>query len=539
MVATIASLIEAGRSVLGQAEWLAREAATLARAELGVASGRSTLAPDAKDRRFRDPAWETNPLYRRLAQGYLAIGQSVDRVVARLEADHPDDAITEQTRFLTQIAVSAMAPTNTLWGNPAALKKAFDTGGNSLARGLRNWVDDLRHNGGMPTQTDRAAFTVGEDLAVTPGAVVHRHELAELIHYAPTTEHVATRPVLVIPPPIGRFYFLDLRPERSFVEYAVSRGLDVYLVSWRNPTPAQADWDLEAYAAEILRQVDVVREISGSQDINTIGFCAGGIIMTAVLNHLAANDDTRVHAAAYAVTLLDYGVPAPIGAFSSPRLLQFARHRSRRKGLIPATAMGAVFSWMRPDDLVFNYLVNNWLLGNDPPAFDILAWNADGTNLPARLHEEFLDIFEHNTLCTPGAWTILGTPLDLSRITLPIFVTGGDTDHLTPWRACYRTTQLLGSRDPTFVLSNAGHIASLINPPGNPSATYHTGPEPNGDADAWLEGAEARTGSWWEIWADWALEHGGDPRPAPTELGSKQYPVLDPAPGLYVHDLVP
>ncbi|MCW2537603.1 MAG: phaA, partial [Modestobacter sp.] len=275
--------------------------------------------------------------------------------------------------------------------------------------------------------------------------------------------------------------------------------------------------------------------VTGSPDVTTLGFCAGGQLMTTVLNHLAATGDDRVHAAGYAVTLLDFSSRAPLGAFSAPRLIDLARRNSRRRGVISARDMGSVFSWMRPDDLIFNYLVNQWLMGEDPPAFDILAWNADGTNLPAQLHEQFLEIFGKNALARAGALRVLGTPVHLSRITVPTFVTGGVTDHLTPWDGCYRTTQLL-SGPSTFVLSSAGHIQSLVNPPGNPKASYYTGGEPGPDPHAWRASAERHTGSWWEPWTEWMLERSGDEVPAPTTLGTAVHPPREPAPGSYVLD---
>jgi polyhydroxyalkanoate synthase len=349
---------------------------------------------------------------------------------------------------------------------------------------------------------------------------------------------VRQRPLVIVPPPIGRFYFLDLRPGRSFVEYAVGQGLTVFMISWRNPTKEQSDWGLDTYAQAVVDAIDVAGQVTSSPDVNTLGFCAGGQIMTTVLNHLAATGDDRVHSAGYAVTLLDFSSRAPLGAFSGPRLLDLARRNSRRRGVISAREMGSVFSWMRPDELIFNYVVNQWLMGEDPPVFDILAWNADGTNLPARLHEQFLEIFGYNALVRPGAMTVLGTPVHLSRITVPTFVTGGITDHLTPWDGCYRTTQLL-SGPSTFVLSHAGHIQSLVNPPGNPKASYHTGGTPGPDAQAWRASAERHTGTWWEPWARWVLDRSGEERPAPEALGSTEHPPLEPAPGSYVLDRRP
>lgn len=529
------ALLKAVLAPIAQPGPLTREVARLAQEQLSIVRGRSDLAPSPKDKRFLDPSWSQNPAYRRLAQTYLSVGQSLDRLVDEYEGRSADWHDVERARFAVQALTSLIAPTNTLLGNPAAVKRAFETGGRSVLRGMGNLLDDLRHNGGMPSQTDRSAFTVGEDLAVTPGAVVHRDEIAEIIEYAPSTPTVHSRPLLVIPPPIGRYYFLDLRPGRSFVEYAVSRGMHVFLISWRNPTPEHANWGLEAYARRILDAVEVTKSVSGSPDVNTLGFCAGGVLMTTVLSHLAQTGDESVHSAGYAVTLLDFDNPAPIGAFSSPRLLELARRNSRRKGVITAQALSSVFSWMRPDDLVFNYWVNQWLMGEDPPVFDILAWNADGTNLPARLHDQLIGIFRDNSLMQPGALEVLGTPVDVSTIKVPAFVTGAVNDHLTPWSGCYRTTAAL-SGPCTFVLSNAGHIASLVNPPGNPKASYYAGPEPGPDPEQWRAAAERRSGSWWEAWADWLLPLSGQEQPARDATGDADHPPLGPAPGRYVRE---
>jgi polyhydroxyalkanoate synthase len=534
-VPSLAGTLAGTAAVVGRLSALNREGLALAAELAHIAGGGSEITPDRKDWRFADPAWSQNPAYRRVAQSYLAGCTFLTTMVDELsKSGRP----TDKTRFLLNIMSSAAAPTNTLAGNPAALKRAFETGGGSLRRGASNWWRDLRHNGGMPSTVDRSAFAVGRDLALTAGAVVDRDARGEVIQYQPATQTVRRRPVLVVPPPIGRFYFLDLRPGRSFVEYAVSRGLQVFMLSWRNPGPEQAGWDLDDYAQRVVSAIEVAREVTGRPDVDIIGFCAGGIITTTVLNHLAATGDDRVASASYAVTLHDFSLPAPIGAFSSPRLLTLARWNSRRAGVISARNMGAVFTWMRPNELVWNYWVNNYLMGNPPPAFDVLAWNADGTNLPAALHRQFLEIFEKNVLCQPGRMTVLGTPVDLSRITVPAYVTGGVTDHLTPWQGCYRTTQLL-SGPTTFVLSNAGHIQSLVNPPGNPKATYFAGGEPGPDPQQWLTGSKKVSGTWWEHWADWLLERSGDQVPAPGKLGGGGHLPSEQAPGLYVRDLEP
>jgi polyhydroxyalkanoate synthase subunit PhaC len=523
---------------LARGQAVTREAVRLGGELARVAVGRSEVAPAKGDRRFSDPAWSGNPLFSRIQRGYLAAAGALTKVVEDYAEGTDDARRAEQARFASNILISTLAPTNYLPTNPAALKRAFDTGGRSLARGLGQFVDDLRNNGGMPRMVDPDAFEVGRNLALSPGAVVARDPMGEVLQYQPTTEQVSARPLLIIPPPINRFYVVDLSPGRSFVEYAVKNGISTYLLSWRNPTVEQGDWNLDSYARRVNDAIDTVREVSGSDDVNVIGFCAGGIITTTLLNHLTAIGDERVHSMSYAVTLLDFefGDRAPINAMSSAHLLRFAQARSRRKGLISSRQMGAAFTWMRPDDLVWNYWVNNYLMGDKPPAFDVLAWNADGTNLPGALHCEFLDLFATNGLAKPGAVSVLGTPLHLERIKIPTFVTGAVTDHLTPWMGCYRTTQLL-SGESTFVLSYSGHIASLVNPPGNPRAHYWTGGTPGPDPEQWLKGAEKHTGSWWEAWIEWLKARSGDEGPAPTALGSSVHPVLEPAPGRYVRDL--
>ncbi len=430
---------------------------------------------------------------------------------------------------------SAVAPTNYFPLNPAALKRAFDTGGKSVARGTRNFLRDLRHNRGMPSQVKTDSLKVGEQLAVTPGAVIWRDERCELIRYAPTTPSVRARPLVVVPPQINKYYFLDLAPGRSFVEYEVSRGIQVFMVSWRNPGPRTGPVGLRRVRHAHPRgdrRGPLSRPTATTVDV--FGFCAGGITTSAALAHMAAVDDHRVNTASFAVTLLDFEVPALIGMLADPGLLKVAKWGSRRAGVLDGSTLSSVFSWLRPNDLVWNYWVNNFLLGEDPPVFDILVWNADPTNLPARLHAQFMDIFGRNLLCRPGALTVLGTPVDLSSIKVETYVTGATTDHLTPWKGCYQTTQLM-SGPTTFILSNAGHIQAQVNPPGNPKAHYFAGPEPGPDPEVWLAAAERQPGTWWDHWADWALERCPADVPAPSDLGNDDYPILAPAPGTYVH----
>ena len=507
-----------------------RAGAALIPESVRIALGRSSVAEAKGDRRFADPTWSDNPGYRRLKQVYLAWSAAVDSVVEGADVDW---RTRERARFAAGILTSSVAPTNTLPGNPAALKRVIETGGGSLVAGTRHFVDDLLHNGGMPRQVDASGFKVGENMAVTPGAVVYRDEVCEVLQYQPTTPTVRTRPVIMIPPPINKYYFMDIGPGRSFIEHALAKGIPFFVVSWRNPRKEHADWSLDTYAEAALGAIDVVREVSGSDDVIALGLCAGGIITATVLSHLAAKGDGRVHAVSFGVTLLDWDVPAMVGAFQSKGLLSVARRKSRSAGVLDARSLGTVFTWMRPNELVWNYWVNNYLLGKDPPAFDILAWNDDKTNLPGRLHGQFLDIFAGNLLVKPGALTVLGTPVDLSAIKIDNYVTGGLSDHLTPWDGCYRATQLLGGHS-TFVLSPTGHIQTQVSPPGNPKSHYFVGGEPGPDPHQWRATAERRSGTWWDHWADWVIARAGDEKPAPTALGSRLHKVLGPAPGTYV-----
>ncbi len=527
-----------GQGVRALAELLAprpaltEEAKQLPGGLVRILSGQSDVKPSS-DRRFNDPGWDENPLFRRLVQAYLGGESAVRRLLDDLEESGADGRSIERARFAAELAVAALSPSNLIFTNPAGLKRAFDTAGASVVRGAANFIHDARHNGGLPTTVDKAPFQVGRDLAITPGAVVAREELGELIQYSPSTPRVKSRPLLIVPPPIGRYYFLDLRPERSFVEFAVKQGFQVFLLSWRNPGPEQGDWGLDDYAGRVSRALDTVLEITGQPDANLMGFCAGGLITTTLLNHLAAEGDERAHSMSYGVTLLDYAERAPLAAFQNRGLLGFAKKRSSHSGVITSQQMGAAFTLMRPNDLIFNYVVNNYVLGKNPPAFDILAWNADGTNLPATLHGQFLSIFRDNSLVTGEGLEVLNTPIDLSRIKAPVFVTGALTDHLTPWKGCYRTTQMVGG-DATFVLSYSGHIASLVNPPGNPKAHYWTGDDLDPDPETWRASATEHRGSWWEAWADWLHKRAGTSRKARTTLGSALNPPLEPAPGQYV-----
>jgi polyhydroxyalkanoate synthase len=509
--------------VLSQAlKWGAEEAR--------IVAGVSTVRPDPKDARFADPAWE-HAAWRRLAQSYVLAGKSILDSVDELDLDKKSAL---RARFALGLMIDACAPTNALAGNPAALKKVLTTRGRSLLDGARHLMYDVRNNRGMPSQVDSRPYRVGETVAVTKGAVVHRTEMFELIRYAPTTSKVHSLPTVVIPPQVNRYYFLDLAPGRSFVEHAVSTGIQTFLISWRNPGPEQRDWSLDDYARACVEAMQVAAELCGVEQVNTIGFCAGGMTLAGVLSHLTATHAELINAATLAVTLLDTDVNNSLNMFVSRRTVAAAISKSRRKGVLDGRTLATVFAWLRPNDLVWKYWVSNYLMGNNPPAFDILAWNADSTNLPATLHAEFLHMWVDNVMMIPGSFELLGTPIDLTQVKNDLYVVGALTDHLVPWQSAYAAARVM-SGDVRFVLSNSGHIQALVNPPGNPRASFLTNDDNPDDVEAWYRSATRNTGSWWEDWARWVADRSGEPRPRPRRLGNRSHPVLEDAPGRYVH----
>jgi len=501
--------------------------------ELGrIATGGSKLAPDAKDRRFADAAWTESAAYRALAQSYLAWGGALNRFVDAAKLDKRD---AERARFVVSLFVDAMSPTNSLAGNPAALKKLVDTGGASLVNGMKNFVADLVRNGDLPAQVDTRKFAVGKNLATTPGAVVYRSPVMELIQYRPMGKEVHGRPLLIAPPQINKFYVFDLVPEKSIVQFALKGGLQTFAISWKNPTHEESHFGLDTYVAALDEAVDVMRDITGSEDVNIWGSCSGGITVSAFLANLAARKEPKVHSATVAVCLLDMSAAqdTTAGMFVTPESTAAAKSASQLTGVLEGRELARMFAWMRPNDLIWNYWVNNYLMGNAPPAFDILYWNNDTTRLAARLHADFLDLIDTNPYIDPGRLEVLGKPLDMRRIDMDSYVVAGVTDHITPWQGCYGTARLYGKRS-TFVLSNSGHIQSLLNPPGNPKASFWAGAARQPGADLWLQQATKHEGSWWPHWLEWIKAHSGEIVPAPEALGGAGHPPQEDAPGIYV-----
>ena len=495
-----------------------------------IFAGLSDLTPARGDRRFDDPAWSSNPFYKQAMQTHLSVRNCLDDWVEALPIDRKE---AERVRFAITLLTDALAPSN--WpSNPAALKRYVETQGESALRGLRNFVDDVVHNGGMPSMVKRGALKVGQDLGSTPGKVVYRSAVFELIQYAPKTDQVHARPFLMVPPQINKFYFYDLSPKKSLIRFAVETGLQVFTLSWRNPTQQHRDWNFDTYIAAIEEAIDVIAAITGSPDCNIEGGCVAGIAVVGLLASQAARGVRSVNSATLMVTMLDTSAASQLGALAAPAMIEMAQMNTAARGVMDGAEMGRMFAMLRPNDLIWSYWVNNYLLGNDPPTFDVLAWNADTSRMSAGLHRDILDLVRNNALVR-GTFKVDGTPIRLDAVECDQFWMAGSADHITPWPACYASARLLGGRR-EFVLSDGGHIQSMISSPNNPKAKFHVGADQPDDPDAWFARATEHKSSWWLYWRDWITERSGDLRQAPDTLGSAQHPPLADAPGTYVFE---
>jgi polyhydroxyalkanoate synthase len=510
---------------------VARRGAGLAAELAKIAVGRSEVAPDKSDRRFKDPAWSGNPAFKRLGQSYLATAETIDTVLSEAGLEWADE---RRVRFTAENLVDLVAPSNFPATNPAALKAAIDSGGLNFVKGARRLVSDMSSRPRIPAMVNRSEFAVGENIAVTPGAVVHRTEVFELLQYEPQTSKVRTRPLLVVPPMINKYYVTDLAPDRSMIEYLVKGGQQVFAISWRNPDERHADWNLETYVEATLEALDAVEKISGSDQSHALGLCAGGITLAvAAANLEQSGQGDRLAGLTFGVCVLDNERAGMVGALTDKSVAQLAVAESARKGYLDGRALAGVFAWLRPNDLIWNYWINNYLLGKEPPAFDVLFWNADATNMPAGLHRDFIELSLENSLVKPGGVEVLGTPIDLSKVTTDSYVVAANADHIVPWQNCYATTQLLGS-EPRFVLSTSGHIAAMVNPPGNEKASFQTRDGNPHSAEEWLQSASKQRGTWWADWIEWLGERSGAEKRARKRLGAAGYKPQEKAPGKYV-----
>lgn len=488
------------------------------------------VALDPADRRFRDVAWRKNPLFVWQQQSYLLACRLLDELIDA--ADVPD-TVSRKAGLAAEFVKAASAPTNYLWGNPEALKRAFETGGLSLIAGFRRFVADAVNNRALPSQVDSAAFKVGVDLAATPGMVVYRNELIELIQYAPQTDQTHAIPLLCSPPWINKYYIMDLAPGRSFIEWAVKHGHTTFAISYRNPDASMSDTSFEDYLFKgPLQALDVIEDITGQPQVNIVALCLGGTLTTILLGYLAAAGEDRVNAVTLLNTLIDFEGAGVLTAFTDEESLNRLEERWSREGTLKAESMQRTFDLLRPQDLIFNYIGPGWLMGEPPPAFDILAWNADGTAMPAAMHIAYLrSCYLENRLAL-GTLVFGGRHIDLSRVATDMFVVGAENDHIAPWHASYRSTQLLPKSDVQYLLSSAGHIAGVVNPP-SPKAKYRINETYPPDPADWLAGVVSVQESWWEAWSKWMSKRAG-PQTTPPPAGSERFPILGAAPGSYV-----
>lgn len=489
---------------------------------------------DPRDRRFVDPAWEGNPAYFALRQMYLALGVYVDEI---LSAGKNDDDLDDQKAALAfRVAMEALAPTNFLLTNPGALVKAWQTGGRSVVDGARNALEDVVERGGRPMKVDRSAFTVGKDLACTPGKVIFRNNLIEIIQYSPQTEQVHEIPILVSPPWINKFYIMDLAPKRSWFEWMVQHNRTVFVMSYRNPDQSMAHYTLENYLKEgPLTGLDVVQEVTGKDTIDIVGLCLGGAMASMTSAYMKQTGDTRLGSLTLTNTLLDYAKPGELGTMvDAVSLKTLERQMAKSGGVLDGKDMMGTFDMLRANDLIFNYVVSRWLEGEPPSAFDILAWNEDSTRMPSAMHSTYIkQLYQENRLAE-GTMELAGRPMKLDQVSNDVYVVGTINDHIVPWDSSYSAVHLFGG-EVRFVLSSGGHIAGIVNPP-SPKAWYeidHTGGEEPEDPKEWRSRVTRHQGSWWEDWITWMNERAGEMIDPPQMGGGKYKPLAD-APGTYV-----
>jgi len=486
-----------------------------------------------RDRRFAGDPWIKDPRFEALARIYLA---QADAVRNALESAPLDDRIKAQWGFVLRHVVDALSPANVLATNPEAVQTAIESGGMSLVEGMRLFMEDFAK--GKVSMTDDTAFEVGRNVATTPGSVVFENELMQLIQYAPTTANVHKRPLLMVPPCINKFYILDLQPDNSFVGHAVAHGHTVFLVSWRNVGPDQGRSTWDDYLQEgVMRAIDVALDVSAADRVNTLGFCLGGTLLASALAVMAARGVDKVESMSLLTTMLDFTDTGDLGLLVTEPSVALREMTLGNGGVVRGRELAQVFAALRANDLIWPYVVNGYLKGKAPPAFDLLFWNSDDSNLPGPMYCWYLrNTYLENKLAEPGATVQCGQPVDLGDIAVPAFLYASREDHIVPWRTAYASTHLLGG-DTRFVLGASGHIAGVINAPAKNKRSYWTSPEDADappDPDAWLESAVERPGSWWTVWADWLAGHAGPEVAAPQRPGNASYSVIEPAPGRYV-----
>jgi polyhydroxyalkanoate synthase subunit PhaC len=484
---------------------------------------------DPKDRRFADRTWSDNPAFHALRMSYQAFADVMDEMVTAAKLDRIQDT---KARLITSLLVDALAPTNFLPTNPAALKAALETGGASVAKGTRNFVDDLLHNGGRPRQVDTSKFVFGQNLAATPSKVVYRNDLMELLQYLPQTPQVHQAPLLCSPPWINKYYVMDLAPRRSFIEWAVQHERTVFAISYRNPSADMSGVTMDDYLIHGPRQaLEVIRQITQAETVDIVGLCLGGALTAITDAYLTTTGQEEIGNLTLLNTMLDYSEPGVLAAFTDTDTIRRLEKKMAKEGGLAGKTMSGTFDMLRANDLIFNYVVSNWLLGQDPPAFDILAWNSDSTRMPAAMHAFYLRNFYLENRLAQDQLTLGGKLIKLSDVKHPAYIVGAENDHIVPWKSAYASTRLL-SGPVRYVLSSGGHIAGIVNPPG-PKGWYVVGSDHPASADEWRQQATRHDGSWWEDWAIWSAGNSG-PLIDPPPTGSHKYNALYDGPGKYI-----
>ena len=496
----------------------------------GTPDPQSTPSRRRSDRRFSANEWQQNLLFNYLKHSYLLTSSWLMNLSAATRLEPQDQ---QRLRFYMQQFIDAMSPSNFIATNPEVMRLAIETGGQSLIDGLKNLLADVKK--GHLSMTDESAFTLGENLAVTPGAVIYENELMQLIQYQPTTAKVWKRPLLIIPPFINKFYILDLQPENSFVKYALDQGHAVFLISWINPGPEHrhVTWD-DYVQSGLFNAIKRIKRVVGAKKVNAVAWCVGGTLLASALAVMHARKTRPIASATFLTTLLDFSEPGELGVFIDERSIADREKQIEQSGFFSGTDLALVFSLLRANDLIWSYVVNNYLKGRTPPPFDILYWNSDPTNLPAKLYISYVrDMYLENKLIEPNALTICGTPIDLRTIKTPSFFLSTIDDHIAPWRATAKTMDLF-SGPVEFVLGASGHIAGVINPPAKNNRSYWIDGERGEGPEHWLETAVSKPGSWWPHWNGWLMQFMGKQRASPQQLGNAEYSPIEPAPGRYV-----
>ncbi|EWY38721.1 poly(3-hydroxyalkanoate) synthetase [Skermanella stibiiresistens SB22] len=492
------------------------------------------ILPAKDDRRFKDSAWDENTLFDFIKQSYLLTARFMQSSVRGV--DGMDDKTAMKVDFYTRQFVDAMAPSNFVMTNPEVLRATMESGGENLVKGLEHLLDDLERGKGQLSikMTDYDAFKVGENIASTPGKVVYQNDLMQLIQYSPTTEKVLRRPLLIVPPWINKYYILDLRPKNSFIKWAVDQGITVFIVSWVNPDEELSAKSFEDYMLEgPLAALDQIKLATGETEVNAVGYCLGGTLLASTLAHMAAKGDQRVISATFLTTMTDFSEAGELSVFIDEEQLQLLEERMNEKGYLDGGTMATSFNMLRANDLIWSFVVNNYLLGKDPFPFDLLYWNSDSTRMPARMHSFYLrNMYQNNLLIEPGGITLGGEPIDLHRITVPVFMLSTREDHIAPWKSTYAGTQIFGGPI-KFVLSASGHIAGVVNPPAAGKYCHWTNTKLPKTPDAWLETAKQNEGSWWTEWYRWLAKQGGGTVAARVP-GEGGLPAIEDAPGSYV-----